>query len=110
MRRLSEMTRAVMISGSGEDSDRRHPVVDTGGMIGMSVDELGNLMYLVRREQGRVEGALSGVKTASEDEVTEMLRRATRHARRLKGVTEDLVAALDQAAAVNPHSRRSNRT
>jgi hypothetical protein len=88
-------------SGRGEGSHHRHPVVDTGDtieVVGMSVDELGNLAYLVRCEQRRVEFALSSLKTASEDEVTEMLRRATRHARRLKGATEELIAAIDQVA------------
>jgi hypothetical protein len=66
-------------------------------MVGMNVDELRNLLYLVRCEQSRVEFALNGVKTASEDEVTDRLRRVTQYARRLRGATEELVSAIDQA-------------
>ncbi|MBB6375868.1 hypothetical protein BKA01_003090 [Pseudonocardia eucalypti] len=65
------------------------------------MDELRNLLYLVRREHNRIEQVLSGLRTARTGELGDSLRRANQHARQLAHATEDLVAAIGRAAEMD---------
>lgn len=70
---------------------------DVGRSAAVSVDELRTLLYLVRREHGRIEQVLSGLRTAHAGELGDTLRRANRHARQLAHATDDLVTAIGRA-------------
>lgn len=80
---------------------------DVGAATGVSLDELRSLLYLVRREQNRIEVALSGLRTAHATELGDSLRRANRHARQLAHATEDLVTAIGRAADLDNHQQHS---
>lgn len=71
---------------------------DVGATAGAGLDELRTLLYLVRREHGRIEQVLSGLRTAHTSELGDCLRRANRYARQLAHATDDLVAAIGRAA------------